>query len=268
MSFATPPAATSTTAITMTATAASDANGVQYYFDETSGNPGGTDSGWQDSPVHTDTGLNPNTQYTYTVQAHDKSVNNNPNTVSSPASATTFPPDTTPPSPATMSFTTPPAAVPPLPSPCPPPPPSDAERVESFFDETSSDPSAYRQRLAGQPDLHGYRPQPEHAIHLHRPGPRQVAEQQRQHRFVARFRHHLSARHESSADPGFSVAPNATSSSAITMTATTVTDPEGGSVEYFFDETSGNPGGTDSAWQSSPTYTDSGLNPSTQYPTR
>jgi autotransporter-associated beta strand protein len=164
MSFVTPPAASSTTAITMTATTAMDANGVQYFFDETSGNPGGSASGWQDSPVYTDTGLNPDTEYTYTVQARDKSVNNNPNTVSDPASATTFPPDTNPPP-----------------------------------------------------------------------------------------------------TPGFSVAPNATSSSVITMTATTVTDPEGGSVEYFFDETSGNPGGTDSGWQSSPTYTDSGLNPNTQY---
>jgi autotransporter-associated beta strand protein len=164
MSFVTPPVATSTSAITMTATTASDANGVQYFFDETSGNPGGTDSGWQDSATYIDTGLNPNTQYTYTVQARDKSVNNNPNTASSPASATTLPPDNNPPT-----------------------------------------------------------------------------------------------------TPAFATAPNATSFSVITMTATAVTDPEGGPVEYFFTETSGNPGGNSSGWQSSPTYTDSGLNPNTQY---
>lgn len=164
MSFASVPAATSTSSITMTATTATDANSVQYRFLETSGNPGGTSSAWQDNATYTDTGLNPNTQYTYTVQARDKSVNNNTNTTSSPASATTFPPDITPPP-----------------------------------------------------------------------------------------------------TPGFETAPNATSFSTITMTATTVADPEGGAVEYYFTETSGNPGGTSSGWQSSPTYTDTGLNPNTQY---
>jgi hypothetical protein len=60
MSFDSPPATSSITKITkitMTATTASDISGVEYYFTETSGNPGGSDSGWQDSPVYTDGGL-------------------------------------------------------------------------------------------------------------------------------------------------------------------------------------------------------------------
>jgi len=73
MTFATAPTAQGVSAITMTATTALDANGVEYYFDETSGNTGGSDSGWQDSPTYTDTGLVANTQYTYTVKARDKS---------------------------------------------------------------------------------------------------------------------------------------------------------------------------------------------------
>jgi hypothetical protein len=75
----------------MTATTGSDATGpVQYFFDETSGNPGGTDSGWVTNPVYNDTGLSASTQYTYTVQMRD-SVSPTPNvgTASSPASATT-----------------------------------------------------------------------------------------------------------------------------------------------------------------------------------
>jgi hypothetical protein len=56
--FASPPAAVSETEITMTATTGSDASPpVQYYFDETSGNPGGSDSGWVTNPVYTDSGL-------------------------------------------------------------------------------------------------------------------------------------------------------------------------------------------------------------------
>jgi GH35 family endo-1,4-beta-xylanase len=48
---------------------------------------------------------------------------------------------------------------------------------------------------------------------------------------------------------------------SITMTATTATDPHG--VEYYFDCNTA--GGHDSGWQSSTTYTDTGLNASTQY---
>jgi len=166
MSFATPPAALSQSAITMTAIEATDANGVQYQFTRYAAD--GTTllftSPWQDSPVYTDTGLDQDTEYTYTVQARDKSVNYNTNDVSLPASATTLVPDTNPPP-----------------------------------------------------------------------------------------------------TPDFLVAPNATSFSVITMTATEVTDPEGGAVEYLFTETSGNPGGNSSGWQASPTYTDTGLNPNTQY---
>jgi hypothetical protein len=56
----------------MTATTGSDDSGpVEYFFDETSGNPGGTDSGWQTSATYTDSGLDADTQYTYTVQMRD-----------------------------------------------------------------------------------------------------------------------------------------------------------------------------------------------------
>ena len=62
----------------------------------------------------------------------------------------------------------------------------------------------------------------------------------------------------------FTVLPRAESSSAVTMTAVTGYS-ENGTVEYLFTEISGNPGGTTSQWQTSETYTDSGLEPSTQY---
>ncbi|MHC5062194.1 MAG: hypothetical protein ACYTFK_14110, partial [Planctomycetota bacterium] len=94
MTWATAPAGSTSTAIAMTATTATDQSGVEYQFDETSGNPGGTDSGWQDSTSYTDSGLDPSpTQYCYRVQARDKSVNQNtggwstPNACSEPAPA-------------------------------------------------------------------------------------------------------------------------------------------------------------------------------------
>jgi chitodextrinase len=86
-STASPPAPTEPTSILMTATTASDTSGVEYYFECTAG--GGNDSGWQDSPAYEDTGLSPDTQYTYRVKARDKSVNQNETSWSSSASATT-----------------------------------------------------------------------------------------------------------------------------------------------------------------------------------
>ena len=89
MTWATPLAALSSTAITMTATTASDPSGVQYYFANTTVTAGTHDSAWQDSPTFTDTGLAPSTGYTYTVKARDKSAAANPTAASTPAAATT-----------------------------------------------------------------------------------------------------------------------------------------------------------------------------------
>jgi autotransporter-associated beta strand protein len=158
MSFDVPPTAVTDSVITMTATLATDANGVQYRFHNTTLD---TFSPWQDSPTFTDTGLAANTPYTYTVQARDKSVNENLNTVSPAAAATTLPPDTTPP---------------PV--------------------------------------------------------------------------------------PGFASAPAGVSATEITMTATRVTDPEGGVVQYRFHNTTL---ATSSGWQTGTTYIATGLTPDTSY---
>jgi hypothetical protein len=57
--------------IVMEATTAVDPCGVEYYFECVSGNC--YDSGWQDSPFYEDWPLDANSQYTYRVQARDKS---------------------------------------------------------------------------------------------------------------------------------------------------------------------------------------------------
>ena len=58
--------------ILMTANAATSANGVEYSFEETTGNPGGSDSGWQDSAGYADTELVAGSEYCYRVKARDK----------------------------------------------------------------------------------------------------------------------------------------------------------------------------------------------------
>ena len=92
MSWLNVPAAAGSSSITMTATTATDASGVDYFFDETSGNFGGTDSGWQSNSSYIDTGLSPSTSYTYTVTARDRSAALNATASSAPASATTSAP--------------------------------------------------------------------------------------------------------------------------------------------------------------------------------
>jgi hypothetical protein len=71
----------------MTATTASDESGVEYYFECTM--TGGHDSGWQSNPSYTDTGLSPETTYTYRVKARDLSFNQNETGYSSSESSTT-----------------------------------------------------------------------------------------------------------------------------------------------------------------------------------
>jgi hypothetical protein len=91
MTWATVPYATGSGSITMVATTATDASGVEYFFDETSGNPGGSDSVWQENTDYTDDGLDPNTTYTYQVKARDKSAAQNETGFSTLESATTDP---------------------------------------------------------------------------------------------------------------------------------------------------------------------------------
>lgn len=89
MTFATAPYATGQNSIQMTATTATDTSGVEYYFECTT--PGGHDSGWQDSTTYVDSGLSPDTTYTYRVKARDKSSNQNETAWSTSLSATTDP---------------------------------------------------------------------------------------------------------------------------------------------------------------------------------
>jgi hypothetical protein len=87
MSWVIPPHPVSSTSISMTATAALDRSGIEYYFTCTLG--GGHDSGWQDSPTYVDTGLEPNTVYRYIVTARDENPNHNTTASSQPSLART-----------------------------------------------------------------------------------------------------------------------------------------------------------------------------------
>jgi hypothetical protein len=90
MTWAAVPAAVSDTAITMTATTATDIQGpVQYYFTNKT-DPNGHNSGWTTSTIFTDTGLTPDTNYGYTVKARDSALVPNVTAESDEANAVTF----------------------------------------------------------------------------------------------------------------------------------------------------------------------------------
>ncbi len=95
MTFAVAPAAVDEESITMTASTATDVNGVQYYFENITNS---TNSGWQDSPVYTEINLQPLTAYTYRVRARDKSPGQNTTAFSANATASTadLPDETSP----------------------------------------------------------------------------------------------------------------------------------------------------------------------------
>jgi len=97
------PYALSANSVSMVATTAYDDNGVEYYFENTSGN--GHDSGWQDDPNYTDSGLDPNTEYSYRVKARDKSPAQNETGWSETVYViTSVPPDITAPAPDPMEW--------------------------------------------------------------------------------------------------------------------------------------------------------------------
>jgi hypothetical protein len=107
--WAMPPIPSSGTSIYMVATTATDESGVEYYFENTFGD--GNDSGWQSSPVYEDTGLDPNTMYTYRVRTRDiwDPPNQNYGFWSDEASATT--PEGVPPTPDPAQWVTPPTWI-------------------------------------------------------------------------------------------------------------------------------------------------------------
>ena len=297
--WSTSPYATGTSSIRMEATTATDPSGVEYYFDETSGNPGGSDSSWQDSTIYEDTGLSANTSYTYRVRTRDKSPNQNTGTWSTSNSAITA--NEEPADIALATLTVSPSVVAPggftgcsfnIINYGPRDLSSESVIVQYWLSSNTTfgdgddidigDTSFTLSLPAGY-----YMP-----INLSSTG---LANMMRRWPTTTEGNYYVFAKvwvtDGSPSDPDSSdnvtrtnstvsvvnvdttppspspstwaTQPYATSSSSIKMTASTASDPSG--VEYYCDETSGNPGGSDSGWQDSPIYEDTGLSANTSY---
>ncbi len=111
MTFTVQPTVINATTIGMTATTATAAAGpIEYFFNETTGNAGGTDSAWQTSPVYEDSGLTPGLTYTYNVTARD-GLGNVSNVSLSVSVTPTAAGDILPPTPSPMVFASLPNAL-------------------------------------------------------------------------------------------------------------------------------------------------------------
>ncbi len=261
--WATTPHATGSTSISMTATTASDPSGVQYYFDCTAG-AGGHDSAWQTSSTYQDTGLSPSTQYSYRVQTRDQSANHNTGGWSTTQSATTDASDTTPPTPNPSTWATVPYATGSTTISMTATTASDPSGVQYFFDCTAGaggHDSGWQSGATYQDT--GLTPSTQYSYRVQ-------TRDQSANQNTGQWSTTQSATTQAAPDTTpptpnpstWATVPYATGSTSISMTATTASDPSG--VQYYFDCTAG-AGGHDSAWQSSATYQDTGLNPSTQY---
>ena len=137
MTWQTEPHATSTSTIAMTAAPATstDGSGVEYYFE--CDTVGGHHSGWQDEQSYTDTGLAANTEYSYRVKARNR-ANLIQTDYSEWRSATTFPADTSPPSPNPATWDTEPYVIPPASIRMVATAASDDSGVEYYFECTSN----------------------------------------------------------------------------------------------------------------------------------
>ena len=91
MTWAVPPVATAPSVIRMTAATAADPSWVEYYFANITVTNHSHDSGWVTNTTYVDTGLEPNTEYAYTVKTRDLSPKQNVADVAPTASARTKP---------------------------------------------------------------------------------------------------------------------------------------------------------------------------------
>ncbi|KKL54729.1 hypothetical protein LCGC14_2262500, partial [marine sediment metagenome] len=261
------PTAISETEISMTAVAGDDEfnNPVEYKFFNLTDPI--HDSGWSTSTSFGDTGLDPNTMYTYTVQMRDSVVSPGPNvgTASDPASATTDP-DVDAPTPDPPTWASVPSAD------------SETEismeatagtdisgQIEYYFAEKTGNPGAndsvwQTSATYTDSDLDPNTTYTYTVIMRDRLGHESILES-----IWASATTEKDTTQPTPNPPVFAIGPIADNETEISMTAVTAGSDLSEPVEYYFDETSGNPGGTDSGWTTNPSYTDIGLDPNTQY---
>ena len=253
--WAVEPNAISSSAVSMTATTATDESAVEYYFQCTQGTEvGGDNSGWQDNPNYVDTGLSVGVTYCYKVKTRDKSWRQNETGWSTEQCAT--PADIYPPEPDPSTW--------------------DIEPYEtsaftiSMTATTATDPSGveyYFECTSGPGQDSGWQVSQTYTD--------SVVADETDYCYTVKTRdmdeNETTPSEESCVwvdhcapqpAPTWDTPPAATSPFSIIMTASDANDPSGG-VQYYFECTAA--GGHDSGWRDDPNYVDTGLTELTTY---
>jgi surface protein len=269
--FTSAPAPASTSSISMTSvTATSSATtSMQYFFTATSSTcganygTGATNSSWQTSTTYTDTGLQANKCYGYTVTIRDAEGNYSATSTAS----TTYTHAAIPGAPTLASVGT---STLTLSNNANGNPTANPATLFTIY-ATSSDSTWNNRYVAsdGTPSaspvwltqaqlttltVTGLTPETLYSF----------ASLARNENSIVTATSSVSATTTAFLDSVFATAPSPTGTSTIAMTATTVTSPNT-PVEYYFTAVTGScganlgTGGTDSGWQSSTSYTDTGL---------
>jgi hypothetical protein len=278
--FSTSPTPDSASQVSMTATTASDNYAVQYSFAfsacGSNGGTGGTSSGWQSSASYSDSGLQPNQCYGYTVQSRDAI----PNTGTASSQNTTYTYANTPSAPTLSSASYHSMVITNNENSNPSANPttyfaaqvttSDSNWSSKYID-ASGNASASAVWLTDAQltslTINSMANNTSYTI---------AVKARNQNSVETSFGSGatLSTLNDTTAptpNPAtFSTAPTPDSASQISMTATTASDAEGSTpVAYSFAfsacGSNGGTGGTSSGWQSSASYSDSGLQPNQCY---
>ncbi len=260
------PHATGRTSISMTARTASDPSGVEYYF-ECLTDPAHS-SGWQSRSTYTDTGLTPDTEYTYQVFARDTSPAQNETFGSSVEAAITDPPDTSPPTPDPIVWLTSPHATGRTSISMTAVTASDPSGVEYYFECTSGGGNNSEWQSSSTYEDTGLTPGTEYTYQV-KARDRDTSPDHNETGF--------SPPQSATTDPPdtapptpspmtWATPPESTGVYSVLMTATVASDPGGEDpegVEYYFKCTAG--GGSDSDWQDSNVYEGRELSENTLY---
>jgi hypothetical protein len=274
--FSSAPTPASTSSISMTTNVSADDNGpVEYYFTATTSScganvgTGGTDSGWQADTTHLDVGLQANKCYGYMVTARDSLGNK----TSTSTASTTYTLAATPTAPTLASVTTSTLVITnnegdnPI-----------ANPSTSFMVYVTTADAGWSNKYVASDGTANASPQwlsdvqltalsvtgltPNTAYTFY-----SVARNQNSVNSATSSGTATTTLEATAPTPNpvsFTTAPTPASTSSISMTSVTATDVSS-PVSYYFTATTSScganvgTGGTDSGWQSSVSYTDSGL---------
>jgi hypothetical protein len=273
MSFQSPPSAMSTSAITMTATLATDDTPpVHYQFDFVAGGPGGSDRTWGSTRTYIDYSLTQNTEYSYRCRARDGASPPNETAYSSVMRVFTL--ANVPGAPALSNVTSNSIDLDVDPNENPGNTPfavlcaTSDPAWDGMFVNASGDPAVSEEWQTdgqwGTVTVLGLTPETEYSFQVKALNGDGI-ETEYGPQGTETTLPDLEDITPPEPDPmTFESPPSAASTSAIIMTATLATD-DTPPVEYQFDFVAGGPGGSDRSWEPTRIYTDYSLTQNTEY---